>query len=99
MTQIHSELGGFPPYLDLKRIEPDLNVWRYYRMTIQRDLFGRTSLVREWGRIGCQGQVLIDTHEDVDVAASEMKRLASQKLKRGYATVTKGHPHFWLDSI
>lgn len=94
MSQIHSEFDGFPPYLDLKRIEPGLNVWRYYRMTIQRDLFGRTSLVREWGRIGCQGQVLIDTHEDVDMAASAMKRLASQKLKRGYAAVTDVPPTF-----
>jgi predicted DNA-binding WGR domain protein len=37
--------------LHLRRIDPERNMRRYYRIAIHSDLFGRASLVREWGRI------------------------------------------------
>ncbi|MBW6419641.1 WGR domain-containing protein [Celeribacter sp. PS-C1] len=89
MSHIHSDADGFSLSLDLKRIEPDMNMRRYYRMTIQRDLFGRASLMREWGRIGFRGQLLIDTHEDVEMAAGALRKLAGQKMKRGYVPAAK----------
>lgn len=42
----------FPTDLHLSRVNPALNMNRFYRMTVQRDLFGRASLIRIWGRIG-----------------------------------------------
>lgn len=68
----------------LKRIDPDLNMHRFYRMSIQRDLFGRTSLIREWGRIGQRGQMLIDTHEEEGAAKEALAALECAKQKRGY---------------
>jgi predicted DNA-binding WGR domain protein len=33
---------------------------RFYQLSMQRDLFGRVSLVRELGRIGYRGQMLVE---------------------------------------
>ena len=40
------------------RIAADDNVWRYYTLTLWPDLFGGTTLVRKWGRIGQDGTVM-----------------------------------------
>ncbi|WP_417264574.1 WGR domain-containing protein [Celeribacter sp.] len=73
-----------PADVTLKRIDPDLNMHRFYRMSLQRDLFGRTSLIREWGRIGRRGQMLIETHEEETEAREAMVTLERTKQKRGY---------------
>ena len=71
------QLEIFPTTLDLRRIDLALNMRRYYRLSVQRDLFGRACLIREWGRIGARGQSLIESHEDEG-------RLAAHKQRRGY---------------
>lgn len=68
----------------LKRIDTDLNMHRFYRMSLHRDLFGRTSLIREWGRIGQRGQMLIETHEEEGAAKEALSALEHAKEKRGY---------------
>jgi predicted DNA-binding WGR domain protein len=40
----------------LHRTDPARNMWRYYRLDIQRDLFGAWCFIREWGRDGQAGQ-------------------------------------------
>jgi predicted DNA-binding WGR domain protein len=70
--------------LSLRRIDSSRNMRRFYRMTIQRDLFGRASLVREWGRIGTRGQSLVESHDDEGEAINSLLRLAAQKQRRGY---------------
>ena len=42
----------FPERVSLARVRPEQNEWRYYRMEVWPDLFGRALLVRNWGRIG-----------------------------------------------
>jgi predicted DNA-binding WGR domain protein len=83
-TQIQLEI--FPTDLRLSRIDPVRNMRRFYRMSIQRDLFGRTSLVREWGRIGSRGQVMFENHVDDGRAISALMKLAAVKRKRGYVS-------------
>ena len=78
-----NQLEIFPTTLDLRRIDRELNMRRYYRLSVQRDLFGRACLIREWGRIGARGQSLIERHEDVGRAIISMIRLAAQKQRRG----------------
>ena len=75
-----------PANIDLKRIDPSLNMRRFYRMCLQPDLFGGVDLVREWGRIGCRGQFLIERHSDEAAAINSMQSLEVSKLKRGYET-------------
>ena len=50
----------------------------------QRDLFGGTSLIREWGRIGTRGHMLIEPHRDEGEAITALMRLARVKRRRGY---------------
>jgi predicted DNA-binding WGR domain protein len=53
--------------LVLRRIDPEQGVRRFYSLMIERDLFGTVRLVRNWGRIGTNGQEL------VEVFASEIE--------------------------
>ena len=78
------QLEIFPTTLDLRRIDLALNMRRYYRLSVQRDLFGRACLIREWGRIGARGQSLIESYEDEGRAITSLMRLAAHKQRRGY---------------
>ena len=42
--------------VELERIEPGRNAFRFYRAAPWPDLFGGVVLMREWGRIGQAGQ-------------------------------------------
>ena len=46
-------------HLVLHRIDPERHVARFYSLLIERDLFGTIRLVRNWGRIGTNGQELV----------------------------------------
>jgi len=74
----------FPLELQLRRIDPACNMKRFYRMTVQPDLFGGSCLIREWGRIGRPGQMLIERHPDEGQAISSLLKLARTKQRRGY---------------
>ena len=86
MFDAHPQLDVFPTALRLRRVDPTRNMRRFYIMTVQPDLFGGASLVREWGRIGSRGQSLIEQHTDEGLAISALLKLAAAKRKRGYAT-------------
>lgn len=70
--------------LILYRIDPSRNMRRYYALTIQPNLFGGHSLLRNWGRVGSKGQLKVELFEDVQTAQNELKRLFKAKIKRGY---------------
>ena len=74
----------FPTDLHLRRVDPALNMNRFYRMTVQRDLFGGASLIRVWGRIGTTGRQKVDTHADEGRAVTALMTLAQHKRRRGY---------------
>jgi len=80
-----SQLEIFPTELQMRRIDPALNMRRFYRMSIQPDLFGGASLVREWGRIGSHGQMMREQHPDEGLAITALMQLARVKQRRGYA--------------
>jgi predicted DNA-binding WGR domain protein len=58
--------------------------WRYYRMEIWPDLFGRALLVRQWGRIGTEGRRRFDPHPDPGAAINALADILSAKRRRGY---------------
>lgn len=74
----------FPNRLKLRRIDPIQKMRRFYLLTVQRDLFGGATLVREWGRIGFGGKLKISHHADEGQAVNALAILAQQKFKRGY---------------
>ena len=74
----------FPSRIKLRRIDPIQKIRHFYLLTIQRDLFGGATLVREWGRIGSGGKVKTSHHADEGQAVDALATLAQQRFKRGY---------------
>jgi predicted DNA-binding WGR domain protein len=79
------QLDIFPTALRMRRVNPSCNMPRFYIMTVQRDLFGGASLIREWGHIGRRGYSIVEQHPDEGLAISALLKLAAAKRKRGYA--------------
>jgi predicted DNA-binding WGR domain protein len=78
------QLPLFAEAASLIRVRSERNEFRYYRMEICPDLFGRALLLRQWGRIGTQGRRRLDPHSDPGAAINALAALARQKRRRGY---------------
>src|SRR3954454_11907186 len=78
------QLPLFADAASLIRVRPEQNEWRFYRMEVWPDLFGRALLVRQWGRIGTEGHRRLDPHPDPGAALTALARLAQRKRRRGY---------------
>jgi predicted DNA-binding WGR domain protein len=68
----------------LKRVNPAINMRRFYSLSVERDLLGQTVLVKAWGRIGKPGRVALEPHDTEEAATHAMKKTISLKVKRGY---------------
>lgn len=73
-----------PPRLTLRRIRPERNERRFYRLDITTDLFGTILLRRCWGRIGTDGRCRHDPYPDLPAARAALDALARGKQRRGY---------------
>lgn len=80
MYHIPIQLDVFQTVVQLRRIDPARNMRRFHRLSVQSDLFGRASLVRDWGRIGFRGQMTPDEGK----AVTALMKLAAAKKRRGY---------------
>ena len=78
------QLPLFPECVSLARVRPERNEWRFYRMEVWPDLFGRALLVRHWGRIGTQGRMRLDPHTDAGAAVNALAAIVRSKTRRGY---------------
>lgn len=78
------QLPLFAEAASLVRVRPEHDEWRYYRLEVWPDLFGRALLVRHWGRIGTHGRRRLDPHPDPGAAINALARLAETKRRRGY---------------
>jgi len=78
------QLPLFPDRASLARVRPELHEWRFYRMEVWPDLFGRALLMRQWGRIGTEGRRRLDAHSDPGAALNALARIARAKRRRGY---------------
>lgn len=74
----------FPESASLVRIRPERNEWRFYRLEIWPDLFGRALLLRQWGRIGTEGHRRLDPYPDPGAALNALADLLRAKRRRGY---------------
>ncbi|AZO18883.1 WGR domain-containing protein [Mesorhizobium sp. M2A.F.Ca.ET.043.05.1.1] len=68
----------------LRRIDPSQNMRRFYALAIQPTLFGGASVIRNWGRIGSNGQSMVETFDSEDDAATASIKLERAKRRRGY---------------
>jgi predicted DNA-binding WGR domain protein len=71
-------------HLVLHRRDPEQGIARFYSLMIERDLFGAVRLVRNWGRIGTNGQELVEVHANEIAAEETLEVIAQAKRKRGY---------------
>ncbi len=78
------QLPLFPEEASFVRIRLERNEWRYYRLGVWPDLFGRALFARHWGRIGTPGRIRLDPHPDTGAAINALARLAGTKRRRGY---------------
>jgi predicted DNA-binding WGR domain protein len=78
------QLPLFAEAATLIRVRPERNEWRFYRLEVWPDLFGRALLSRQWGRIGTQGRCRLDPHPDPGAAINALARIVQAKRRRGY---------------
>jgi predicted DNA-binding WGR domain protein len=82
---MNDQLELFPTTLRLTRINPEVNMRRYYRLSLQPSLFGGCTLIREWGRIGRGGQVLLQEFHCEGQAVDALLALQGRKVRKGYS--------------
>jgi predicted DNA-binding WGR domain protein len=71
-------------HLVLHRIDSEQGIRRFYSLMIERDLFGTVRLVRNWGRIGTNGQELTEVFDSEIEAGKALEAIAQEKRRRGY---------------
>jgi predicted DNA-binding WGR domain protein len=74
-----------PTFARLQNRDPERNQHRYYLLSIQPNLFGTWSLIREWRRIDRPGRVKIDLCDSLEEATDAFREKLHQKQRRGYA--------------
>ena len=79
-------LWGKTMTIVLYRINQTQNMHRFYRLDVQRDLFGQWCLMRQWGRIGRAGRSSITVYGSPDEANQSLNTIRSRKAKRGYVS-------------
>ena len=82
-------MTGTPQDIYLRRIDPSRNMARFYVLSIQPTLFGGSSVVREWGRIGTKGQCKVELLDDTQQAEQIKNSIERSKRRRGYSDVTQ----------
>jgi predicted DNA-binding WGR domain protein len=71
-------------HLMLHKRDPEWRMARFYSLMIERDLFGAVRLVRSWGRIGTNGQEMVEMFSNELEAGQALEALAAVKRRRGY---------------
>ena len=70
-------------HLVLHQIDPEQGIRRFYSLMIECDLFGTVRLVRNWGRIGTNGQKLVEVFASETEAGQALEAVARTKRRRG----------------
>ena len=71
----------------LHRVDPDLNMARFYRAEVLPDLFGEIVVERRWGRIGGRGQSRSTSYATTSLAEVAAFGLVRVNERRGYAVI------------
>ena len=77
-------MDQLPLAIELERREPQRNMYRYYRLELERDLLGAVIARRSWGRIGTRGQTKVSAFATDREAQAELLLWERRKRQRGY---------------
>ncbi|MDP4031703.1 MAG: WGR domain-containing protein [Pseudorhodobacter sp.] len=69
----------------LQKRDEACNMARFYRVDVAPTLFGESSVVRTWGRIGTPGRTALETFPTLEAAEAAGAQTIRTKLRRGYA--------------
>ena len=72
-------------FAHLLRRDPDRNMARLYQVDLAPTLFGESSVMRSWGRIGTRGRTILETCPNLEAAEASGRQTIRTKLKRGYS--------------
>ena len=68
-----------------QKIAPEKGMQRYYRLTLQQDLWGDWELIREWGRIGRKpSRIIWQSVPHAEAAESVAREIGRVRVRRGY---------------
>jgi len=81
----HPDRRAIMKAVTLHRIDAAQNMHRFYRIDIERDLFGGVLLTKTWGRIGARGRVMAVHYDGEAHALDALQKQAARKRRRGYA--------------
>lgn len=76
----------------LHRIDPEINMARFYCIELATTMFGDVAVVRTWGRIGTHGRTIIETYASTEDAERAASHTLGQKMRRGYMPVCQVQP-------
>ncbi len=74
---------GTGPVL-LTQMDSSCNMRRFYSVALAISLFGECGLVRQWRRIGTEGQSRTNWYEESDLVRAALQKVLIQKRRRGY---------------
>lgn len=75
--------------ITLYRVNASKDMFRFYRLDIQPDLFGNLCLLVEWGRIGGSGRIRIISYQTEDEAQLAFHKQRKIKERRGCVPYTQ----------
>jgi predicted DNA-binding WGR domain protein len=68
----------------LTRTDPTRNIDRFYLVQVLSTLFGDWTVLREWGRRGSPGTVLLASYQQRGEAEMAERRNIKRRLQHGY---------------
>ena len=76
--------ASLPDPVYLEKCDAAQGQARFYALHLAPTLFGDWTLVREWGRIGSPGQIVVDWFESVEDACNALEQKQREKIRKGY---------------
>ena len=71
-----------------EKVLPEEGILRFYRLTLEQNLWGEWELTTSWGRIGYRpSRVLVRVLKDPATAAPILENVERVRQKRGYVPV------------
>jgi predicted DNA-binding WGR domain protein len=81
--------------LIMHRRDADKSMNRFYALAVHPDLIDGWTLLREWGRVGSPGRVVVEPFEDEAKAEKAGARIEIAKQRRGYRKLIRDQSPLW----